>query len=66
VDIESLSKILGLKASKKELDSTVIIVENIFSRLRNLSLLQVEFAKVLLPSKSSSSMKAQESINMKI
>lgn len=30
VDIEALSKILGLKASKKELDSTVLIVENVF------------------------------------
>ena len=39
VDIESLSKLMHLKASKKELDSTVLILENVYQRLRNLSLM---------------------------
>jgi hypothetical protein len=43
----------------------VVIVENIYQRLKTLSLLQVETARVLLPQKTSSSFKAQEAINMK-
>lgn len=45
----------------------MVIVENIYMRLKNLALLQVEIARVLLPNKTSSSFhQAQESVNMKI
>ena len=42
------------------------VIENLYQRLRHLSILQVELARVLVPGNASSSMKAGETINTKI
>ena len=54
------------QASKKQLESAMTVIENLYQRLRHLSILQVELARVLVPGNASSSMKAGETINTKI
>ena len=66
VDYETLEKMTHNKASRKEFDASVEITTNLFNRLRHLSMLVVELARVMVPGKSSSSLKATETINTKI
>jgi hypothetical protein len=49
----------NLKASRDELSQTLRIIDTLFERVRNLSLLQVEVARSLAPSGSSSTFDAQ-------
>ena len=66
VDTKTLTEVFQLKASKKQLESAMTVIENLYQRLRHLSILQVELARVLVPGNASSSMKAGETINTKI
>ena len=66
VDYETLEKMTHNKASRKEFDASVEITTNLFNRLKHLSMLVVEVARVMVPGKSSSSLKATETINTKI
>jgi len=66
VDTRTLTQVFQLKASKKELESAMSVIENLYQRLRHLSILQVELARVLVPGDASSSMQAGETINTKI
>ena len=66
VDHKALLKVSQTKASKKEFNSAMAIVSSLYERLRQLSIMQVEMARVLVPGKPSSSLKAGETINTKI
>jgi hypothetical protein len=66
VDKKALLRISQQKASKKEFKTAMGIIESLYQRLRQLSIMQVEITRVLIPGKSSSSNKAGETINTKI
>ena len=66
VDYDTMEKMTHSKASRKEFESSLEITTNLYQRLRHLSILVVELARVLVPGKSSSSLQATETINTKI
>ena len=66
VDQKALLKVSQTKASKKEFKQAMSIIESLYQRLRQLSIMQVETSRVLVPGKTSSSMKAAEAINSKL
>jgi hypothetical protein len=49
VDINLFNKMTDIKASREELNQTLHIIDTLYERLRNLSLLQVEMARSLVP-----------------
>ena len=66
VDHKALLKVSQTKASKKEFKSAMTIIGSLYERTRQLAILQVEIARVRVPGKPSSSLKAGETINTKI
>ena len=66
VDLETLDKVIDSKASRNDFQAQMEITSNLYSRLRLLSIMVVELARVMVPAKSSSSLKNTETINTKI
>ena len=66
VDLETLDKVIDSKASRNDFQAQMEITSNLYNRLRLLSIMVVELARVMVPAKSSSSLKNTETINTKI
>jgi hypothetical protein len=60
VDVERFKEMENVKASRDELNQTLRIIDSLFERLRNLSLLQVEVSRSLAPLSSSGTFDAQQ------
>ena len=65
-DLELINRLQETKATKAQLKMMTKLIEALNVRLKHLSILQAELAKVSVPTQASSSFKAAENINTKI
>lgn len=66
VDREDVERLTNKKAGKLEFNTSLDLIENLYSRIKHMSVMILEVTKVLLPGNASSSIKAGENINTKI
>jgi len=65
-DNRELGRVRSEKASKTDIEKVNVTIETLHHRLKQISILQSELAKSILPSKPSGSFKATENINTKL
>lgn len=64
-DLEYVMTLQDIKANKLDLEGCVTLIQSVYERLKHLSILQVEVARSMLPTKNSSNYSNAESNNSK-